>query len=74
MRRGSPATGDAAWIWFAEQPRIVVTDLFMPEKEGIETILELRRACPDTKIIAMSGSGADGRREPLENGAAARRA
>jgi CheY-like chemotaxis protein len=34
---------------------LVITDLVMPEKEGIETILELRRTHPLTRIIAMSG-------------------
>lgn len=42
---------------------LVITDLFMPEKEGCETIMELRRLRPQTKIIAMSGgcrvNGAD---------------
>jgi DNA-binding response OmpR family regulator len=33
----------------------VVTDLFMPDKDGIETIAEMRKAHPDTRIIAMSG-------------------
>ncbi|MBL9138593.1 MAG: response regulator [Verrucomicrobiales bacterium] len=36
---------------------IVVTDLIMPEKEGLETILELRRMQPRLRIIAMSGGG-----------------
>ena len=34
---------------------IVVTDIFMPEKEGIETIQDLRREFPAAKIIAMTG-------------------
>ena len=30
----------------------------MPEKEGIETIIELKERAPDTQIIAISGGGA----------------
>ncbi len=34
---------------------VIVTDLFMPDKDGIETIEEIRRKHPAAKIVAMSG-------------------
>lgn len=47
-------------IFHAEPPDIVVTDLLMPNKEGIETIRELRKLAPDLPIIAMSGGLKEG--------------
>lgn len=39
------------------RPDIVITDMLMPEKEGLETISQIRAFDPDAKIIAMSGGG-----------------
>lgn len=36
---------------------LIITDIFMPEKEGIETIIELQQDFPAIKVIAMSGGG-----------------
>ena len=40
-----------------EKPDLVLTDIVMPDKEGLETIMELRRLDPTVKIIAMSSGG-----------------
>ena len=40
---------------------LVLTDLLMPEREGLETIQTLRQEYPEVKIIAVSGGGPRGR-------------
>ncbi len=41
---------------YREHPAdLIILDILMPEKEGLETILDLRREFPEVKIIAMSG-------------------
>ena len=36
---------------------LVITDVLMPDGDGIEVITELKRAQPSVRVIAMSGGG-----------------
>lgn len=45
---------------------LIITDILMPGREGLETIMELRRADPGIKIIAISGGGQTGNMTFLE--------
>lgn len=40
----------------AHSPDLVITDIVMPEKEGIETMRELRRDSPATPVLVISGA------------------
>jgi DNA-binding response OmpR family regulator len=44
-------------LFASVKPDLVITDIIMPEMEGIGVILELRRARRPTKVIAISGGG-----------------
>jgi DNA-binding response OmpR family regulator len=47
------------------EPDLVVTDIVMPELEGIGAILQIKRRPKPPKIIAISGAGPGGRRDYL---------
>lgn len=42
-------------MFHAAPAELVITDIVMPEKEGLDTIRDLRRDFPQARIIAMSG-------------------
>ena len=47
-------------------PDLVVTDLMMPEKDGLELLLDLRRAHPEMRVVAISGGGRNAWSEALD--------
>jgi len=52
-----------------KSPDILITDIFMPEKSGLELIMEVRKNFPKMKVIAISGdsiSRAGGHRDCLK--------
>ena len=38
-------------------PDLILTDIFMPDQDGLEIIRALRKTAPHTRVIAMSGGG-----------------
>jgi DNA-binding response OmpR family regulator len=42
-------------LYRQHHPELILLDILMPEKEGLETILDLRREFPNVMTIAMSG-------------------
>jgi DNA-binding response OmpR family regulator len=41
-------------LYRQHHPQIVITDILMPEKDGLEVIMDIRKERPDQPIIAMS--------------------
>jgi CheY-like chemotaxis protein len=52
--------GEAAMSSLASRPvDVVLIDIMMPRKEGLETIIELKQQHPEIIVFAMSASGAN---------------
>jgi CheY-like chemotaxis protein len=60
------AHGARGLALYRERPAdVIITDMFMPEMEGFETIHDLRQEFPEAKIIAMSGRDAKAKYDVL---------
>lgn len=44
-------------LFFEKPADMVISDIIMPEKEGIETVMEIKRQFPNAKVIVVSGGG-----------------
>ena len=60
---------EAVRLWRDRRADLVITDLHMPKKDGIQTIVELLTHTPGLPIIAMSGGGQTKRLDLLGNAA-----
>jgi DNA-binding NtrC family response regulator len=58
---------EAIRLWREHGADLVITDLHMPNKDGIQTIVELLTHTPGIPIIAMSGGGQTKRLDLLGN-------
>ena len=53
----APDGADGIKIYRQNPADLIITDLIMPNKDGIGMIIDLKKEFPDVKIIAMSGGG-----------------
>ena len=49
--------GEGLNLFREKNPALVIPDIVMPQKEGLQTIIELKQEAPGVKVIAMSGGG-----------------
>lgn len=52
----APDGRDAISICTRQRIDLLITDLVMPEQEGIDTIRQFKKLAPESKIIAISGA------------------
>lgn len=52
-------------VFRSERVGVALVDIVMPDKDGLETIMDIRRGAPEARIIAMTGQTSIGRTNPL---------
>ena len=57
---------DGLRVFQKHHPDMIICDIVLPDKEGLELISEIRKASSDVKIIAISGGGAGAAQVYLE--------
>lgn len=60
------SNGQEAFTKLSPDIAVVISDVLMPEMDGIEMLRRLRREAPDAKIISMSGGGIQDKEHVLE--------
>ena len=58
--------GQEALTKLSPEVAVVISDVLMPEMDGIEMLRRLRKEAPDAKIISMSGGGIQDKEHVLE--------
>ena len=56
---------EAVRLWRQQAGDLVITDIHMPEKNGLEAIIELRQIAPRARFLAMSGGDMNARVDVL---------
>jgi DNA-binding response OmpR family regulator len=54
-------------LWRDQGADLVISDIYMPDKDGLEVIRELRGESPTTPVIAMTDGGRSKNLEPLRH-------
>ena len=58
---------EAMRLWRDDGADLVISDIYMPDKDGLEVIRELRAASPTTPVIAMTDGGRSKNLDPLRH-------
>jgi len=61
----APNGEEGVRVFRSERVGVALIDIWMPDKDGLETIMDIRRGEPSARIIAMTGATWPGGYDPL---------